>query len=181
MSINTRATLGETIQLARREVERHKKRFIGLTASAPRFTDQNGLLEWVCDVRVGVDISAEIVKDVRIAMPQPGLVNDINIPVVVERSETGRLSVIARSEVRLPDIRITSYTYNDLGFLFMTGLEQDSEGTWRDGFGHEMTSPETAGSRISYTWNSELDELEDVDIDNDGFWDTTSQWIQESG
>ena len=181
MNVKVMAAVGDTINIARREVERHKKQFIGLTASAPRFVDQNGLLEWVCDVRVGTSLDAEIVKDVRIAMPQPGLVNDINVPVVVERSETGRLSVIARSEVRLPDIRITSYTLNDLGFLFMTLLEQDSEGVWRDGFGHEMTSPVSAGTTVGYTWDCALDTMDEVDIDSDGFWDSTSQWLQQSG
>ena len=146
--------VAESLAIARREVERHKKRFIGLTASVPRFVDQNGLLEWVCDVRISTDLTADVVKDVVISMPQPGIIADINVPVIVERSETGRLSVIARSQIKLPNIRVTSYTYYELDLIFMTGLEVDSQGAWHDGFGYEVNSPLRLGVQTQYDWDA---------------------------
>lgn len=155
-------------ELSRREVERHKKRFIGITTTTPVFKDVNGLLEWVCDVRVesvgqyddGLAIppgSWGIIKDVILAQWTLGLVADMNVPVLLERSESGRITVVARSEVRLPDISLQSYTFDELGFTFMHQLVDRGTEGWFDGFGYDMPDPQgSTGSAVAGTWVTEL-------------------------
>ena len=121
----------------------------------------------MCDVRVesagqyndGVSIppgSWGIIKDVIIAQWAIGLIADMNIPVLLERSESGRLSIVSRSEVRLPEIRLRSYTFDELGFQFMHRLVQTTDG-WFDGFGYDMPDPTGAtGSSANGEWVSEL-------------------------
>lgn len=129
-------------ELSRREVERNAKRFIGVTVTEPRFItrDDNGLTEWVCDVRVGTDDGWAVVKNCLIAQWALGVVTDINIPVTCERSEAGRVTIIARSEISLPDIILDDYTYEELGFSFMRGLELQDDGSLLDGFGYEVAA-----------------------------------------
>ena len=129
-------------EISRRELERHQKRFIGVTASVPTHKDINGLLEWAVDVRVGVNNEWQIVKDVTISQWAIGIVTDLNVPVLCERSESGQVSVIARSDIKLPDIYLNTYTYNDLEFVFMANLTS-SGGVYRDGYGYQMTDPTT--------------------------------------
>jgi len=162
-------------ELSQREIDRHKKRFIGITSSAPAFSDTNGLLEWTCNVRVeshGQYVDDDppippgdwgIIKGVLLAQWVIGLVADVNVPVLLERSESGRLTIIARSEVRLPDINYDSYTWDELNFIFMANLEDRGTDGWFDGFGYEMTSPEgQTGSHASGEWVVELVPLEDT-------------------
>ncbi len=127
-------------EVARREVDRHRQRFIGITINAPSFQDVNGVLEYVVDVRIGTNEKFEIVREVLIAQEAQGIVTDAKVPVTIERSENGRLSIIARSDVRLPDIQANSYTFGELGFAFMSLLESGSPFT--DGFGHLSSDPE---------------------------------------
>jgi len=130
-------------EMARREVEQHAKRFIGIVVTEPRFTtaDDNGLTEWVCDIRVGVEGGWAVITNVLIAQWALGVVTDINIPVLCERSEAGRVTVVARSEVALPDIRLDTYTYEELRFNFMRNLEILADGSVVDGFGYEFAGP----------------------------------------
>ncbi len=130
--------------IASREVDRHQRRIIGITVTAPEFrsVDENGALEYMCDVRVGSNETWEIVKDVIIAQMAVGIVTDVNVPVTMERSEAGRLTIIARSEVRLPDIVLDRFSYNELDFVFMTNVEK-VDGVWQDGYGYPATDPTT--------------------------------------
>lgn len=160
----------EISSISRREVERHQKRITGLTASAPRFVDVNGKLEWVCDVRVGNKENQGLIKDCLIAQWAIGVVNDVNIPVLLEKSEAGRITVIARSEVRLPNVALTSYTPADLGRLFFVDATIDNDGVYRDSFGHEVLDPTAqTGQSNTYTWTQEaksIDEaLEESDLE----------------
>jgi hypothetical protein len=127
-------------ELSRREVESHEKRFIGITMTKPAFVEQddNGLTEFVVDVRVGIENGWAAVKNCIVAQWAIGVVTDINVPVLCERSEAGRVTVIARSEVNLPDIVLDSYQYEELGFAFMRNLEIEDDGSLIDGFGYEM-------------------------------------------
>lgn len=127
-------------EMSRREVESHAKRFIGIVVKEPRFVtmDDNGLTEWVCDVRVGVEGGWAVITNCLIAQWALGVVTDINIPVLCERSEAGRVTVIARSEVALPDIRLDTYTFEELGFAFMRNLDILKDGSVVDGFGFEF-------------------------------------------
>jgi hypothetical protein len=127
---------------ARREVDRGQRRIIGVTVSAPLFKDNNGLLEFVCNVRIGEDDEWRVVTDVLIAQEAQGIVTDENIPVTMERNEAGRLTIIARSVLHVAkDIRIRTYTYNELGFAFMS-LVEFVDGAFRDGFGYTSDDPE---------------------------------------
>lgn len=130
-------------EMSRREVERHAKRFIGVTVTEPAFREQddNGLTEWVCDIRVGIREGWAVVKNCLIAQWALGIVTDMNIPVVAERSEAGRVTIIARSEVSLPDIILDSYEYEELGFSFMRNLDLLADGSLIDGYGFELAPP----------------------------------------
>jgi len=141
-------------EISLREIEAHQKRMVGLTASAPTFKDMGGgRTEFVCDVRVGIREGWGLIKDVLVSQWAIGIVTDIMIPVLIEKSEAGRLTIIARSQVRLPDISYTTYSWQDLDLVWMSGYAQDDAGAWRDGFGHAVTDPTTdTGSRTVYVW-----------------------------
>lgn len=125
-------------EMSRREVERQQKRFVGVTVNEPRFVDVNGLFEWVCDIRVGVVEGWATIPNVLVAQWALGAVTDMNIPVLCERGESGRVSVIARAEINLPDIVLDSYTYEELGFGFMRNLIVQADGSVVDGYGFEF-------------------------------------------
>ncbi len=140
-------------EVARREVDRHRQRFIGITINAPIFKDVNGVLEYVVDVRIGTNETFEIVREVLIAQEAQGIVTDAKVPVTIERSENGRLSIIARSDVRLPDIQADSYTFGELGFAFMSLLESGSP--FKDGFGFVLPDPgatDAVGTSTTHTF-----------------------------
>lgn len=150
-------------EVARKEVERHRGQIIGITASAPIFKDQNGVLEWVCDVRVGVRENQGLIRDVLIAQTQVGIVNDLNIPVLMEVSESGRLTIVARTSIRLPDVSLRRFTFYELDFVFMCNLTEQSDGVYVDGFGYPAESPiGQIGESQSWSWLQNtitLDEL----------------------
>lgn len=150
-------------EMSRREVESHAKRFVGVVVKEPRFTtvDDNGLTEWVCDVRVGVEGGWATISNVLIAQWALGVVTDINIPVLLERSEAGRVTVIARSEIALPDIRLDAYTFEELSFGFMRNLEILADGSVVDGFGYEFAG---AGHVTSEELNLLPEEEDDVEF-----------------
>ena len=127
--------------LSRREIEAHQKRFVGITVTIPEHREIDGKLEWVCDVRVGYNQDWAVVRDVTISQWALGIVTDMNVPVLCERGESGQVTIIARSQVLLPDIVLTVYTHDELGFDFMHGLEDDGTGTYRDGFGYAVNVP----------------------------------------
>ena len=131
------------MELSRREVERHQKRFTGITVNAPEHREIGGKLEWVCDVRVGWNNAWAVIKDVTVSQWAQGIVTDMNVPVLCERGESGQVTIIARSEVHLGNIRLTTYSYNNLDLLFMQNLTLSS-GTYYDGFGYAVSDPTTA-------------------------------------
>ena len=135
-------------ELSRDEIERHQKRFTGVTTTAPSHIttgvddDGNDVTEYVCNVRVGFNSSYGLIKDVLISQEAYGIVGDMNVPVLMERSEAGRVTIIGRSQVNLPDIVLTTYTYDELGLSFMNKLTYDAASSkWLDGYGHETNSP----------------------------------------
>lgn len=163
-------------ELSRREIERHAKRFIGITIAEPEFRDQNGLTEWVVDIRIGWQSGWAVIKDCLIAQWALGVVTDINIPVLAERSEAGRVTIIARSELRLSDeIRVATYNFEDLDFAFMRNLRRLGDGSLVDGYGYPFALPDTdgnpteytpqPGSTTTYTWNNSLIEWGSTDFD----------------
>jgi len=164
-------------ELSRREVERQGKRFIGITVAAPEFRDQNGLLEWVVDIRVGVVDGWAVIKDCLVAQWALGVVTDMNIPVLAERSEAGRVTIIARSEYRLADdIHVTAYNYEDLNFSFMRNLRENASSQLVDGFGLVFTEPDSDGNMVAYsppaaeapyvtTWNDGIVEWGGTDFE----------------
>ncbi len=167
-------------EIARNEFTRHQARFIGVTTTVPRYIDQGDTdthahMEWVCDVRIdiaqfgGTDFEPfeeefgedgvieprwGLLRSVVISPWSIGAIADMNIPVLMERSEAGRISIIARSMIRLPDIVYITYSHNDLDFLFMTGLTVDADGDYHDAFGYKVTDPTTeTGVSLRYTWD----------------------------
>jgi hypothetical protein len=165
-----------TKEISRREVEAHRSDIVGITASSPRFVDQNGVLEWVCDVRVGVRENQGLIKDVLIAQTAVGIVTDMNIPVLMSHDEAGRLAIISRAQVRLPDVYLRSYSYADLGFLFMVPADEQEDGTWEDGFGYTVSSPEgETGTASVWQWIQQVTSIDDLgdDLDLD---DVTARW-----
>mgnify|MGYP003325016485 CR=1 FL=1 len=173
-------------ELSRKELDRHQKRFLGVTTSVPKYinqgdTDTAAHMEWVTDVRIdvrqfgGVDFKAfdgtnsplepkwGLLKNVIISQWAVGAVTDMNMPVLLERGESGRITVIARSSMRLPDITYKTYSYNDLGFLFMKQLTLDSSGElggrageYVDAFNFVVDSPLTeTGATRTNVWDNE--------------------------
>lgn len=169
-------------ELARREVERHQKRWYGITASAPQFVDQNGLTEWVVDVRVGVKEGWALVRECPISQWALGVVNDLNVPVTLERSEAGQLTVIARSVVRAPNVVLDTYTYNDLGRVFMANLVESTDG-WTDGYGHAVIDP-TTQTGVSARWRWQQDMVEwgstDFEYGTTELEEVDAGWVEES-
>lgn len=174
-------------ELSRRELERHAKRFLGITVEQPRWREQNGLQEYVCDVRVGVKEGWALVKDCLVAQWAIGAITDMNIPVICERSEAGRVTIIARSQVRLPEIVLDTYSYDQLGFSFMHNLRTLADGSIVDGFGYEFASA-TEGSYTAPDGQSRTYELvsrliewgsTDFDYGVTPFGATVSEWIEE--
>lgn len=154
-----------TRDIARREVERHHQRIVGITASSPVFKDINGKLEWTVHVRVGVKEGWALIRDVAISEWAIGIVNDMNVPVTLERSEAGRLTIIARSVIRVPNVVLDTYTANDLGRIFILNHVQ-SAGSWYDGFGHAVTDPTTqTGQSAEWIWRNDLIEFDSADFE----------------
>ncbi len=180
-------------ELSRREVDRHKKQFIGVTVGPPRFQDTNGLLEWVCDVRVesrGQYIFGfpwippgdwGIIKGVLLAQWTVGIIADMNVPVLIERSESGRLTIMGRAVLRLPDINVTSYTFDELDFLFMTGLTDLGTDGWVDGYGYPADDPVGATGQTSQAiWESGYRPLGDGFIWGVNPWgEIIADWVQQ--
>ncbi len=150
-------------EMARREVESHTKRFIGIVVKEPRFVtvDDSGLTEWVCDIRVGVEGGWAVITNVLIAQWALGVVTDINIPVLCERSEAGRVTVIARSEIALPDIRLDTYSFEELAFGFMRNLDILPDGSVVDGFGFAFAG---AGHVVVSSLDILPEEEDDVEV-----------------
>lgn len=158
-------------QISRREIEQHvDRRLIGLTAGKPDFKDVNGLLEYVVDVRIGTKEGQGLIKDVLIAQWAIGIVTDFNVPVVMERSESGALTIIGRSEIRLPDVALRTHTYFDLGFIFMENLVDpgSTNAQWRDAYGHAVDNPEEKmGTVENWIWRQSVNDLDQVDFSDD--------------
>jgi hypothetical protein len=162
-------------EISRRELERHQRRIIGITASSPHWKDQNGVNEWVCDVRIGRQEEQGLIRDVLIAQWVSGVVNDLNVPVVLERSEAGRLTIIARSEIRLPDISLRTFSYAQLDMLYLTPFVEVDD-VWYDGFGHVVDDPTAVtGTATTWTWVQAVDELDEVD-DETPLEKVTARW-----
>jgi len=135
-------------ELSREEIDRHQRRFTGVTTTAPSHittgVDEDGddVTEYVCNVRIGFNSSFGLIKDVLISQEAYGIVGDMNVPVLMERSEAGRVTIIGRSQVNLPDIVLNTYTYDELNLSFMNELHYDADsGNWLDGYGHLTASP----------------------------------------
>jgi hypothetical protein len=157
--------------ISRREVDRHKDLLLGLTASTPRFAaNSEGRMEYTCSVRVGVVENQGLVEGVIISQWAQGIVTDFNIPVILERSVAGRLTIIARAEMILPDVRVTSYSYGSLGVPFIANLSYDeSTGKWYDGFGYEsaLDPYSQVQSLTYYAWQQGMVGIDDLGEDED--------------
>lgn len=165
-------------EIAREEVERStEKRLTGLTASAPRFIEIEGVTQYVVDVRIGRKEEQGLIRDVIVSQWAFGAVTDINVPVVLERSEAGQLTVISRSMVRLPNIRATAYNYAALGMVFAANLVLQDDGSYHDAFGFPATDPAIP---IEVTTNWEWTQGETtLDLSGDELVETTTAaWLQ---
>jgi hypothetical protein len=167
-------------RLARREVERHQKRLVGLTASAPKLiTTTDGRNEFTCSVRIGVKEEQGLVKDVLIAQWAIGIISDINVPVLMERSEAGRLTIISRAQVRLPNVRLTQYSWGSLDLVFASNFDYDAiDQVWKDGYDYPtLANPEGDVSlRRNWVWQQHLVSLDDFD-DETELDEVDSSWI----
>jgi hypothetical protein len=164
-------------EIAREEIEAHvDKRLIGLTASAPRWKDNNGILEYVVDVRIGHVENQGLIRDVPLAQWTIGVITDINIPVIMERSEAGQLTVVARSMIRLPNIRVTAYSYGALGIPFVANLVEQDDGTWTDGFGYPANDP-NSDVTVQTDWLWEQGEVTLDIVDGELVETTTAGWV----
>lgn len=162
-------TVDAVQRIARREFERHQKTIIGITASAPKLsTTQDGKYEFTCSVRVGVREQQGLVKEVLLAQWVIGVIADVNVPVMMERSEGGRLTIIARAQIRLPNVRLTQYSWGSLDLVFASNLDyDDDEGVWKDGFGYPTKANPDGDVSITrdWIWQQHLVTLDQLDDD----------------
>jgi len=144
-------------ELSREEIERHQRRFIGVTASTPAHVEgQTGIFEWVADVRIGFESSWYVVKKCLISQMAFGVVTDIGIPVQCERSEAGRVTIVGRSEVLLPDIVLNTYTHYELALGYMAEIQYNhTTSAWEDGFGSAKSSPTADTGWAVTAWGAE--------------------------
>ena len=175
-------------ELGREELSSHRQHFVGITASIPRYAQfredgtevgEGGYMEWVADVRIGERENQAILRNVLISDWVIGVVTDLNIPVVCERGESGRVSIIARSEMRMPDVTLDLWSYSELGFLFMTHTTEQTDGTYIDGFGYNCGDLSAeVGTKGTWHWNNEILEFggTDFDIDNTKLLETAQSW-----
>lgn len=161
-------------QIGRREVEAHRRIITGITAERPRYAvvDQAGHKEWVVDVYLGEKGSEEqhIVRNCPIAYVAHNLVTDVRMPVELERSKQGKLTVVGRSKyvpagTQTPNGSILEPTYHELevnlaamGLLWIADLDVEREKwgakpwgdpgkpfqqmTVRDGWGNVLAGPD---------------------------------------
>jgi hypothetical protein len=165
--------------ITRNELDRHQKRFLGITVTAPKLQTIDGKLEYVCDVRVEAVEGWGLIQNVIVSQWAIGAVADMNVPVLCERSEAGQITIIARSVVRLPDIRYTTHSLADLGLLFMSTAEEDEAGVWRDGFGFPVLDPTTeTGATTEWRWTNDLIPFnaEDFIFGQSPFGSTDPKW-----
>jgi hypothetical protein len=131
-------------QIARREVEAHRRKLSGITAEKPRYkvVDPNGSKEWVVDVYLGEAKDADhknIVRDCPIAPIAKNLVTDVRQPVELERSKQGKFTVVGRSKyvpagTQTPQGSILEPNYHEievnlaqLGLLWIADLDYELE------------------------------------------------------
>jgi hypothetical protein len=166
-------------EITREEIEEHiDKRLIGITASNPIFKDFNGLVEYVVDIRIGRVENQGLIRDVPIAQWVIGVINDINIPVILERSEGGQITVVARSMIRLPNVRVTAYSYGALNIPFAANANQQDDGTWVDGFGFPTTDPNVEiVIQTEWEWAEGITSLE-INDDGELVEVTSAGWVQ---
>jgi hypothetical protein len=163
-------------EVSRREVERHKGDLIGITSSAPAVTDVNGKLEYTCDVRIGVRENQGLIKGVLVSQWIVGVITDLGVPVLMQKSEAGLLTIVARAQVRLPDISLRSYSYNELGFLFMTNLTEQEPGVWVDGYGYPASDPTSdVGVSEEWSWIQQVTSLDELGEDGT-LGQSTADW-----
>ena len=161
--------------IARREVDGHQQRFTGLTASPPHYKDINGVSEFVCNVRIGIKEKQGLVQDVLIAQWAIGVITDINIPVIVEKSESGRLVIIARTSVRLPNVSLMAYSSGALGIPFISNLIQREDGTWVDAYGYPASDPNVS-IEIIENWEWQQYSILPDNLSEDMQSEDTAQW-----
>lgn len=131
----------EAQQIAQREIKRKKSQYVGYTVSQPEFTEHEGKYEWIVNVKVLDRTTWKTIYEVPIVTTQAGYVTDLNMPVLLEKSETGQFTVVGRSQIRIANISSVEYSLYQLDFTFMANLTL-VKGIYYDGFGYAMTAPE---------------------------------------
>lgn len=112
-------------QLARREVEAHRRHVVGVTATVPAYVvvDSAGTKEWVVDVYLGpLELTeVNIARNIPIASIAKELVTDVRQPVLLERSKQGKYTVVGRSKTlpsgaQMPEGSILDPTYHRIEY-----------------------------------------------------------------
>jgi hypothetical protein len=145
------ASVSDVVSISQRQAVQAGQALVGITASVPAYvqvpdaSDPDAVWEWVVDVRLLDGITQAIVSDdpglatienVLINHEASGsLVGDINVPVEMRKSKTGQLQVVGRAKVHLPDLRLDTYTYEDLQMGHCAGTSIRSDGVTVDNFG----------------------------------------------
>lgn len=130
-------------QIARREIEAHRKTVNGITAEQPRYAvvDKAGNKEWVVDVYLNPDGKEEpsIARNVPIAPIAHELITDVRMPVEMQRSKQGKLTIVGRGKVvpagaQMPDGSPLDPSYHEikpnlaqLGLLWTQDLDYQVE------------------------------------------------------
>ena len=169
------ATVADIQTLARREALAAGKKVLGVTASQARYVqvpdenDPSAVFEFVTDVHLlegpsqallyGTSGGLALVQNVLIAHEAVGdLVADLQVPVEVERLPTGQLQITGRAKVALPALRLSEYSYDDLGLGHLSDVENgvdawgypvSGEGRYVPDFGPTRAVASTTTTRLS--------------------------------
>lgn len=162
------ATIADVKLISQREAAAAGRKIIGIVISEPRYDwvpaegVDGAVLEFLADVQILEGASQQVVpgatgdglsvvRNLIIAHEAVGdLLTDAMIPVEIERSSSGQLTIVGRSKVRLPSLRLDTYSLKDLGMMHLSGLTLVN-GQWQDPFGRPAGADQRsfgAGTRI---------------------------------
>lgn len=163
------ATIADVKLIAKREAVASGKKLIGIIVSEPRYDwvpdegADGAVLEFLADVQILEGPSQQIVpgstgdglsvvRNLIIAHEAVGdLLTDSLIPVEIEKSVSGQLTIVGRSKIRLPSLRLDTYSFSELGLMHLSGLSLEN-GQWVDPFGRPAQNDERAfGPAVSTT------------------------------
>lgn len=183
------ASISDVIDVALRTALAAGRNLRGVTASEPNYVAipaagvEGAVNEFVVDVYLikgnsqavvlgSVDAGIAKIDNVLVAHEAVGeIIGKLNVPVELERSASGQLTVIGRSKIALPQLQLDEYSLVDLGMLHLAEYTRNSAGVLVDGFCRPVvggTQALGASVRSVATSTTRLSTLAELSLDDDG-------------